>query len=152
LERNAINRYRLPVPRNLLNRVDRNSSPLHTGKLRNAIDFIVPEYTPVFAAASGIVTYVKDDSTIGGPNPIYQNYTNFITIMHANQEYSRYDHLAARSSKVKEGQTVREGEEIAKVGRTGYTFLPHLHFHIFIFTGWNVWVDFDTLNVHGFIT
>ena len=89
MEKNAINRYGLPVPRNLLERVDKTSSPLHTGNLRNAIDFIVPERTPVFAAANGIVTYVKDDSTIGGPNPIYQNYTNFITIMHANQEYSR---------------------------------------------------------------
>lgn len=152
MERNAINRYRLPVPRNSQNRVDRNSSPLHTGKLRNAIDFIVQEHTPVYAAANGIVTYVKDDSTIGGPNPIYQNYTNFITIMHANQEYSRYDHLAPRSSKIKVGQTVIEGKEIANVGMTGYTLLPHLHFHIFIFTGWNVWVDFDTLNIEDFIS
>jgi murein DD-endopeptidase MepM/ murein hydrolase activator NlpD len=152
LEKNAINRYRLPILRNLLDRLDRTSSPLHTGNLRNAIDFIVPEHTPVFAAANGIVTYVKDDSTIGGPNPIYQNYTNFITIMHANQEYSRYDHLAPLSSKVKVGQTVREGEEIAKVGMTGYTLLPHLHFQVFIFTGWNVWVDFDTLNVEDFIS
>ena len=32
----------------------------------------------------------------------------FITIMHANQEYSRYDHLAPRSSKVKVGQTVSQ--------------------------------------------
>jgi len=128
LEKNAINRYRLPVPRNLLERVDRTSSPLHTGNLRNAIDFIVPEHTPVFAAANGIVTYVKDDSTIGGSNPNYQyQYTNFITIMHANQEYSRYDHLASRSSKVKVGQTVREDEEIAKVGMTGYTLVPLIH-------------------------
>jgi hypothetical protein len=40
-------------------------------------------------------------------NPICHKYTNFITIMHANQEYSRYDHLAPLSSKVKVGQTVR---------------------------------------------
>ena len=152
MERNAINRYRLPVPRNLLDRLDRTSSALHTGKLRNAIDFIVPEHTPVFAAANGIVTYVKDDSTIGGPNPIYQKYTNFITIMHANQEYSRYDHLAPRSSEAKVGQTVREGEKIAKVGMTGYTLLPHLHFQVFIFTGRNVWEDFDTVNVEDFVS
>ena len=75
----------MPVPRNLLERIDKTSSPLHTGSLRNAIDFIVPEHTPVFAAANGIVTYVKDDSTIGGPDPIYQKYTNFITIMHDKQ-------------------------------------------------------------------
>lgn len=32
----------MPVPKNLLNRVDRSSSPIHIGNLRNAIDFIVP--------------------------------------------------------------------------------------------------------------
>jgi murein DD-endopeptidase MepM/ murein hydrolase activator NlpD len=151
LERSALNRYRMPVLKKLLERVDRTSSPVHTGNLRNAIDFIVPENTPVLAAANGIVASVKDDSTIGGPNPIYWKYTNFITIMHSNEEYSRYDHLAPRSSKVKVGQTVSEGQEIAKVGMTGYTFLPHLHFHVFIFTGSNIWIDLDTVKVEDFI-
>ena len=133
MEKTAINRYRLPVPKTLLERVDRTSSQAHTGKLRNAIDFIVAENTPVLAAANGIVTYVNDDSSIGGANPIYWNFTNFIVIMHANEEYSRYDHLAPQSSKVKVGQAVSEGEEIAKVGVTGYTFHPHLHFQVFYF-------------------
>jgi murein DD-endopeptidase MepM/ murein hydrolase activator NlpD len=39
-----------------------------------------------------------------------------------------------QSSKVKVGQAVSEGQEIAKVGMTGYTFRPHLHFQVFIFT------------------
>ena len=117
----------------MLERVDRTSSPAHTGKLRNAIDFIVPDNSPVLAAANGIVTYVKGDSSIGGATPIYWNFTNFIVIMHSNEEYSRYDHLAPQSSKVKVGQAVSEGEEIAKVGVTGYTFHPHLHFQVFYF-------------------
>jgi len=133
LEKSAINRYILPVPKALLERIDRTSSPAHTGKLRNAIDFIVAENTPVLAAANGIVTYVNDDSSIGGANPIYWNFTNFIVIMHSNEEYSRYDQLAPQSSKVKVGQAVSEGEEIAKVGVTGYTFHPHLHFQVFYF-------------------
>jgi murein DD-endopeptidase MepM/ murein hydrolase activator NlpD len=63
--------------------------------------------------------------------------------MHANQEYSIYDHLAPRSS------TVIKGEEIAKVGMTRYTLLPHLHFRVFIllyfyFTG----VDSDIEGFH----
>ena len=152
MEKTAINRYRLPVPKTLLERVDRTSSPAHTGKLRNAIDFIVAENTPVLAAANGIVTYVNDDSSIGGANPIYWNFTNFIVIMHANEEYSRYDHLAPQSSKVKVGQAVSEGEEIAKVGVTGYTFHPHLHFQVFIFTGDNYAIDFDTVSVQDFIS
>lgn len=150
MERRAINSYRLPVPENSLERVDRTSSPAHIGNLRNAIDFIVPENTPVLAAAAGIVTYVKDDSNIGGPHPTYWNYTNFIAIMHTNEEYSRYDHLAPQSSKVQVGQIITEGQVIAKVGMTGYTFRPHLHFQVFIYTGTNLWTDFDTVSVQGF--
>jgi len=52
-----------------LEHIDRTSSPAHIGKLRNAIDLIVPENTPVLAAGDGIVTAVKDDSNIGGSNP-----------------------------------------------------------------------------------
>ena len=127
--------------------MDRTSSPAHVGNLRNAIDLIVDKGTPVLAAADGIVTFVKDISDIGGPNPAYWEYTNFIVIMHSNGEYSRYDHLSYNSSTVKVGQNVRAGEEIAKVGMTGYTYLPHLHFQVFVVTGFNMWTDFDTVKV-----
>jgi hypothetical protein len=59
LSKSTINRYKLPVPKVLLKRIDRTSSPAHQGKLRNAIDFIVDEETPLLAAADGIVTFVK---------------------------------------------------------------------------------------------
>lgn len=147
VRKNAINKYKLPVPKDLLQRIDRTSSPAHLGKLRNAIDLIVDRDTPVLAAADGIVTFVKDISDIGGPNPAYWEYTNFIVIMHSNGEYSRYDHLSYNSSTVKVGQHVRKGEEIAKVGMTGYTYLPHLHFQVFVVTGFNMWTDFETLKV-----
>jgi murein DD-endopeptidase MepM/ murein hydrolase activator NlpD len=131
----------------ILNRQYRNKMPAHLGKLRNAIDLIVDKVTPVLAAADGIVTFVKDISDIGGPNPAYWEYTNYIVIMHSNGEYSRYDHLSYNSSTVKVGQNVRAGEEIAKVGMTGYTYLPHLHFQVFVITGINMWTDFDTVKV-----
>jgi murein DD-endopeptidase MepM/ murein hydrolase activator NlpD len=147
VRKNAINKYKLPVPKDLLQRIDRTSSPAHLGKLRNAIDLIVDKDTPVLAAADGMVTFVKDISDIGGPNPAYWEYTNFIVIMHSNGEYSRYDHLSYNSSKVIVGQHVIAGEEIAKVGMTGYTYLPHLHFQVFVVTGFNMWTDFETLKV-----
>ena len=147
----SANDYVLPVPKIKLTRIDRTSSPAHTGKLKNAIDFIVPENTPVLAAADGIVTYVKDDSNFGGSNMMYWNCTNFIVIMHRNGEYSRYDHLAYRSAKVAVGQQVSACQEIASVGMTGYTFVPHLHFQVFVFTGVNVWTDFTTLEISHFV-
>jgi murein DD-endopeptidase MepM/ murein hydrolase activator NlpD len=146
----AINHYSLPVSKDALQRIDRISSPAHVGKLRNAIDFIVTENTPVLAAADGVVTLVKDDSYIGGPSIKYWHDSNFIVIQHANGEYSRYDHLAHRSAAVRTGQCVKRGQVIARVGMTGFTYMPHLHFQVFIFTGSNIWTDFDTLSVTEF--
>ena len=149
---NAINNYSLPVPKNELQRIDRISSPAHVGKLRNAIDFIVAENTPVLAAADGVVTFVNDDSHIGGPSIEYWLNSNFIVIQHPNGEYSRYDHLAHRSAAVRIGQQIKRGQVIARVGMTGFTYLPHLHFHVFILTGNNIWTDFDTLSVTEFLS
>jgi murein DD-endopeptidase MepM/ murein hydrolase activator NlpD len=152
MSKKAINKYKLPVPKNLLQRIDRFSSPAHVGNLRNAIDLIVYEQTPVLAAADGIVTFVKDSSNTGGSNPIYWNQTNFIVTMHSNGEYSRYDHLSYHSAMVKVSQHVRAGKEIARVGMTGYTYLPHLHFQVFVVIGINGWTDIDTLEVQDFDT
>ncbi|MDQ3948046.1 MAG: M23 family metallopeptidase [Thermoproteota archaeon] len=148
---NSINSYLLPVPKDKLQRIDRISSPVHVWKLRNAIDFIVAENTPVLAAADGIITFVKDDSHIGGASIEYWHDSNFIVIQHPNGEYSRYDHLAHGSAVVRTGQYIKRGQVIARVGMTGFTYLPHLHFQVFIFTGNNIWTDFDTLSVTEFL-
>jgi murein DD-endopeptidase MepM/ murein hydrolase activator NlpD len=146
----AINHYSLPVPKDALQSIDKISSPAHMGRLKHAIDFVVPQDTPVLAAADGVVTFVRDDSHTGGPSIEYWYDSNFIVIQHANAEYSRYDHLAERSSKVRVGQRVKASQAIAKVGLTGFTFIPHLHFQVFVFTGENIWLDFETLAVDSF--
>jgi murein DD-endopeptidase MepM/ murein hydrolase activator NlpD len=143
----ARNRYHLPISLDNLISIDTHSSPAHFGRLENAVDFVAPENTTVLAAAEGIVTYVKDDSDIGGPSVNFWAYSNFISIKHQNEEYTRYDHLAFGSSRVKVGDIVSAGQEIAKVGTTGFTYLPHLHFQVFIFTGPNLWEDYQTLIV-----
>ena len=112
------NNYSMPVPKSSLLKIDRTSSPAHVFSLRNAVDFIAPQNTPVLAAADGIVTFVQDDSNIGGPYPSYWDLTNFITIEHSNGEYSRYDHLEYHSAKVRVGQKVSAVQEISKIGMT----------------------------------
>jgi murein DD-endopeptidase MepM/ murein hydrolase activator NlpD len=130
--------------------IDRYSSPAHTGRLQNAIDFLVPENTPTLAAATGQVTFVKNDYRMGGPSIKYWPFSNFIVIQHLHGEYSRYDHLAYKSSKVGVGQQVQAGQSIGLTGMTGFTFVPHLHFQVFVFTGNNMWTDFETLSVSDF--
>ncbi len=146
----AKNPYTIPVPREMLQRMDRSSSPAHIGKLRNAVDFIAPIGTSVLAAADGIVTYISDDFNVGGPDASYWLYSNFIIISHSNGEFSRYDHLDYKSSKIKLNQNVQAGDKISKVGMTGYTYIPHLHFQVFIITGYNIWTDIDTIEIKTF--
>ena len=144
------NKYRIPISKDLLQQIDRTSSPAHIGSLRNAVDFIAPQNTPVLVAADGEVIFVSDDSNVGGPDPFYWNTTNFITIRHSFGEYSRYDHLEYHSAKVRVGQQVQIGQQIARIGMTGFTYIPHLHFQVFVFTEYNMWTDFDTIEIKDF--
>jgi murein DD-endopeptidase MepM/ murein hydrolase activator NlpD len=71
--------------------------------------------------------------------------------MHSNGEHSRYDHLEYGISMVRVSQQVKGGQEIARVGMTDYTYIPHLHFQVFILTGDNVCTDYDTIEVKDFV-
>lgn len=147
----AANRYILPIPKNSSPKIDRTASPAHIGKLKNAIDFIVDAGTPVLAAADGVVTCVRDDSYMGRPGFEYWQDSNFIVIQHERGEYTRYDHLAHKSAMVWPDQPVKAGQIIARVGTTGFTYSPHLHFQAPVFTGGNIWTDFESLEVDDFL-
>lgn len=146
----AVNQYIMPVPKEAQPKIDRTTSPVHIGKLKNAIDLVVDVGTPVLAAAEGVVTFVRDDSYTGGPSIEYWHGSNFIVIQHDRGEYTRYDHLTHKSARVMPGQHVKTGQVIASVGTTGFTYTPHLHFQVFVFTGGNIWIDFETLEVDDF--
>jgi hypothetical protein len=55
---------------------------------------------------------------------------NHVIIKHANGEYSFYGHLIAYSLTVKKGDKITQGQAIAKVGHTGLSGCPHLHFQL----------------------
>ncbi len=125
------NAYRLPVNKKEIIRWNKKKSPAHKGKLRHSLDFIVSEGTPIYAAASGKVVFVKQYSKVGGPHKKYWFQGNRIVIKHKNWEYTAYEHLKYRGAKVKVGQIVRNGQFIGYSGNTGYSYEPHLHFEVF---------------------
>lgn len=55
---------------------------------------------------------------------------NHIIIEHDNGEYSYYLHLQTGSIKIKVGDNVKTGEQIAALGHSGNSTEPHLHFHV----------------------
>jgi murein DD-endopeptidase MepM/ murein hydrolase activator NlpD len=93
--------------------------PFSGGKAFHAgIDFPAPRGTSVLAAGEGTVTFAGQMS----------GYGNMVEITHGAGLVTRYAHLS--SFLVKEGQTVKTGTPIAKVGSTGRSTGPHLHFEV----------------------
>lgn len=91
------------------------------------VDIRAPLGTPVLATANGVVVKVKDDETGDG---------KYVIIRHDNVDidwvkqtvYSWYEHLSEIIAV--EGTKISRGEILGKVGMTGITTTPHLHFQI----------------------
>lgn len=89
-------------------------------KFHSGIDIAGPRGSPVYASASGVVTF-------SGYN---QGYGRMIEIDHGHGVHTRYAHNTAQY--VAEGEVVDAGERIAAMGSTGRTTGPHLHFELLI--------------------
>ena len=100
------------------------------GKLHRAIDLRAAVGTPVYAAEDGTVDWVQtwDGRSTRGD----QSYGNLVRIRHADYNGGKLQTLYAhlKESKVKYGQTVKEGELIGYSGNTGNSTGPHLHFEV----------------------
>ncbi len=96
-----------------------------------AIDITMPEGTPVLATRNGVVMQMEDDSFEGGSRrQKFLSKANLIRLLHDDGTMSVYAHLKLDSAKVRQGQRVRAGDQIAESGNTGYSSGPHLHFVI----------------------
>lgn len=91
----------------------KRSSGFHTGT-----DFAIALGTPVYAAASGTVTFAGWKGSYG----------YLVIIDHGNGYQTYYAHCSALY--VSAGQTVTQGQNISAVGSTGNSTGPHLHFEI----------------------
>jgi murein DD-endopeptidase MepM/ murein hydrolase activator NlpD len=113
-----------------------NGKFTHKGpKSKYAIDIAMPQGTPIIAVKSGKIVDMKINSTIGGPDPKYRSYANYIRIAHDDGSMSIYVHLMGNSNKFSVGDVVLQGQVIALSGNTGYSTGPHLHFALQTNTG-----------------
>ena len=95
---------------------------------------------PVYATAGGKVAYVcfdmPDLQPGAPPNPrMFRDdprrlLGNAVAISHANGEFSYYGALQQASLQVNDGQMIRRGTLIGRVGNSGSSPGPHLHFHL----------------------
>ena len=98
---------------------------------RYALDFGVPEGTPVLAARAGVVTQVEDDFRASGTDAArYGDRANYVRVLHDDGSMALYAHLAPASLLRRPGDRVVVGQLVGKSGNTGFSTGPHLHFSI----------------------
>lgn len=97
---------------------DRESPTEGASSNHKGIDIGAPTGTNIVAAAAGTVAVSTYSASAG----------NYIMLSHGGGVYTVYMH--ASKLLVAEGQTVKKGQIIARVGSTGYSTGPHLHFGI----------------------
>ena len=88
-------------------------SGFHTG-----VDFAASNNSSILASKSGTVAFAG----------VQSGYGNVVIIDHGNGVQTLYAHCS--SILVSNGQTVSRGQTIAKVGSTGNSTGPHLHFEV----------------------
>lgn len=90
------------------------------GRMHKGVDWACPVGTTVYASCEGVVIQASYN---GG-------YGNNVVISHPDGRMTRYAHNSKLL--VRAGQTVKQGDPIAKSGNTGHSTGPHVHFELYI--------------------
>ncbi len=91
---------------------------MRQGQRHDGIDLAAPEGSPVTAAAEGAVVYAGQQA----------GYGHVVILRHTGGLLTVYAHNARLL--VAEGDKVKAGEPIARVGQSGKATGPHLHFEV----------------------
>lgn len=99
--------------------LNRKHPILGTFKKHRAIDFAAATGTPVESVGAGTVVSAGWSGALG----------KYVRIQHGSGFQTGYAHLSKIS--VKKGQKVKQGQLIGKVGSTGRSTGPHLHYEMY---------------------
>jgi murein DD-endopeptidase MepM/ murein hydrolase activator NlpD len=82
------------------------------------VDYAAQHGTPVMAASGGVVAYVGWQGGHG----------KTVIVRHRNGYSTLYGHLSAYGAGIQKGKKVEQGETVGRVGSTGLSTGPHLHY------------------------
>jgi hypothetical protein len=92
--------------------------------------------TRVFAATSGVVVSTRNDLPENTPPHPLANLDlsnalgNHVIVDMGGSRFATYAHMQPGSVTVRVGQAVHRGQVLGRVGNTGSSGAPHLHFHV----------------------
>lgn len=117
--------------------IDSSGNQISGGKGHGALDIANMTgvgTTNIIAAKAGVVVYptLSDPTNCvdGGSYSCGGGYGNYVIIQHTDGNYTLYGHLASNSITVKAGDSVAQGQVIAKMGTSGNSTGTHLHFEV----------------------
>ncbi len=117
--REAENRFIWPVHGRITSRFGPRHLGMGTSNFHAGIDIAAPWGTPVGASRSGVVTFAGWST---------RGYGNLVKIRHADGSETWYGHFSKILVHV--GQSVKQGGTIGRVGSTGISTGPHVHFEV----------------------
>ena len=88
-------------------------------EFHQGVDIVANKGTPILATADGVITRATR----------YMGYGKMVHISHSYGMATRYAHMS--EILVRPGQKVKRGDVIGKVGSTGRSTGPHLHYEVF---------------------
>ncbi|HEX8631146.1 MAG TPA: M23 family metallopeptidase [Catenuloplanes sp.] len=127
----AASGWTVPIPGSVGSAFRSSSRPDHHG-----VDIAAARYTKIWAATSGVVTTAACDidrskrytcNNDGYPGKGGCGW--YVEILHASNVMTRYCHMVERPS-VRVGQSVTAGQVIGRIGTSGDSSGPHLHFEV----------------------
>lgn len=91
-------------------------------RLHSGVDWAGPVGTPIRAAGNGVVRMAEWDS----------GYGRRVEIEHNHGYVTTYNHLSAFGPGIQAGSRVRQGQIIGRLGSSGLSTGPHLHYEVMI--------------------
>jgi hypothetical protein len=89
-------------------------------RMHRGVDFGAPTGTRILAASDGVVDFV-------GWN---RGYGRYVRIRHNANYQTAYAHLSSYAGGLRVGARVRQGQVIGRVGSSGMSTGPHLHYEV----------------------
>lgn len=91
-------------------------------KMHTGTDFAAPTGTPIYAAGNGTIVKAGWNGGFG----------KYVKIRHANGYETAYAHMSRISKGITPGARVTQGQTIGRVGSTGRSTGPHLHYEVHV--------------------